>query len=55
MPNIWNARLVKVKVPLPERWHNPVVHGVETQFGLVDYKSVTYSFKFVYEHQFCLV
>jgi len=52
MPSIWNARLAKVKVPTPELCHNPVAHGVETQFGLVDYKSVACSFNFVYKHAF---
>ena len=55
MPIIWNARLAKVEVALPERCHNPVAHGVEIRFGLVDYKSVTYSLNFVYKREFCLL
>jgi hypothetical protein len=55
MPSIWKARLAKVKVPLPERCHSLVAHGVEAPFGLVDYKSVTFLFNFVYKHEFCLV
>ena len=42
----------QVEIYLPERRHTPVANGVETEFCLVDYKSVTYSLNFVYIHEF---